>query len=55
MATVGGLMIAIGVLLMWESWQSHKTKTAPAPITHATTVLGSLGSTSSTPAPVSVG
>jgi predicted negative regulator of RcsB-dependent stress response len=34
-------MLAVGVLLMWEAWQSHKTGQAPTPIVHATKVVQS--------------
>ena len=49
MKVLGLGMAIIGVLLMVEAWQSHKTGTAPAPITHVTTVLSGLGTAPTTP------
>ena len=49
MATVGVVLVGIGVLFMYEAWESHKKQTPPAPIQSAVTALGGLKATS-TPA-----
>lgn len=41
MKVVGLGMALIGILLMVEAWESHKTQTPPSPIAHAQQAISS--------------